>query len=378
MKTPEGWERVRLKEVIEENRKSAFKVEDADNEGKYPFFTSGDNILTHIVYLVDGENLFLSTGGTAYINYYSGKASYSADTYSVKSKIDTKYLYYFILGKIDYITFSFFIGSGLEHLQKGDLKNSFEIIFPESISEQSKIAEILSAVDDAIDKTEALIQKYQRVRQGLMQDLLTKGIDENGSIRDEKAHKFKNSSLGRIPEEWEVVELWEVFRLKSGETKPSDTSLYGKYPVYGGNGILGHTNRLNFDIETLIIGRVGEYCGIVHIANKGWVTDNALYVITKRRNYYNQFFYYLLRYLTLNQYSAETGQPLMTQSIIYRLKVPFPPLPEQHRIAQILSQIDETIKIELQYKQKLLAIKRGLMEDLLTGTVRVNHLIEDN
>ena len=370
-KVPEGWKRVRLGEVIIENKKSHFKVEDADNNGDYPFFTSGEDVLTHSNYLVDNENLFLSTGGTAYVYYYNGKASYSADTYVIKSKIDTKYLYYFLFKKINHITFRYFIGSGLEHLQKDDLKRRFELLFPEKPEEQRKIAEILETVDNTIEKTGRIIEKYKRIKQGLMQDLLTRGIDENGQIRSEETHRFKDSPLGRIPEEWEVVELGEVFKLKSGMTRPCDTSESGNYPIYGGNGILGYTNEKNFDIETIIIGRVGEYCGVVYIASGGWVTDNALYVVVKKRDYNNLFLCYLLNYVNLNQYSAETGQPLMTQSIVYKIQIPLPPLPEQHRIASILSQIDEAIEKEQEYKEKLERIKRGLMEDLLTGKVRV-------
>ena len=73
--------------------------------------------------------------------------------------------------------------------------------------EQSKIAEILSTVDQAIDQTEALIAKQQRIKAGLMQDLLTRGIDEDGNLRSENTHEFKDSPLGRIPVEWEVKEL---------------------------------------------------------------------------------------------------------------------------------------------------------------------------
>ena len=70
--------------------------------------------------------------------------------------------------------------------------------------EQTKIAEILSTVDQAIEQTEALIAKQQRIKTGIMQDLLTRGIDEHGNLRSEQTHRFKDSPLGRIPMEWEV------------------------------------------------------------------------------------------------------------------------------------------------------------------------------
>jgi type I restriction enzyme S subunit len=93
------------------------------------------------------------------------------------------------------------------------LKSAY-IFFPSSLSEQRKIAEILETVDNAIERTDTIIEKYKRVKQGLMQDLLTRGVVENDELgvmnyelRDEKKYKFKDSPLGRIPEEWEVVEL---------------------------------------------------------------------------------------------------------------------------------------------------------------------------
>src|ERR1017187_1516580 len=78
------------------------------------------------------------------------------------------------------------------------------VTYPSSTEHQAKIAEILSTVDRAIEQTEALIGKQQRMKTGLMQDLLTLGIDEHGNLRSEQTHAFKDSPLGRIPAEWEV------------------------------------------------------------------------------------------------------------------------------------------------------------------------------
>jgi len=112
-------------------------------------------------------------------------------------KINKKYLYFclmmpsarkFMKGRSS--------GSTVLHLHTRAVP-SLELFIPQSVLEQSKIAEIISTVDEAIDKTEELIAKYQRIKQGLMQDLLTKGIDEHGQIRSEKIHRFKDSPLGR-------------------------------------------------------------------------------------------------------------------------------------------------------------------------------------
>jgi predicted nucleic acid-binding protein len=89
-------------------------------------------------------------------------------------------------------------GSALKRVVLRDIKN-FKILFP-PLPEQRKIAEILETIDNAIEKTDKIIEKYKRIKQGLMQELLTKGIDENGQIRSEETHRFKDSPLGRILE----------------------------------------------------------------------------------------------------------------------------------------------------------------------------------
>ncbi|MFN9025219.1 MAG: restriction endonuclease subunit S, partial [Akkermansiaceae bacterium] len=103
-----------------------------------------------------------------------------------------------------------------------------QISLPSSKPEQTKIAEILSTVDRAIDQTEALIAKQQRLKTGLMQDLLTRGIDEHGNLRSEQTHKFKDSPLGRIPVEWEFTNFGRVLSQSGGhiQTGPFGSQLH--------------------------------------------------------------------------------------------------------------------------------------------------------
>jgi type I restriction enzyme S subunit len=397
---PEGWKRVRLGEVIEENPKSTLKVEDADLDGVYPFFTSGESVLGHSDYLVDGENLFISTGGTAYFKFYKGKAIYSADTYSVKGKngVNTKFLYYYLLRFQDNVTYRFFIGSGLEHLQKPYFKSSFWLpLFP--LPGQKKIAEILETVDSAIEKTDKIIEKYKRIKQGLMQDLLTKGIDENGDIRSEKTHKFKDSSLGRISEEWEVVRLGEVCnRIDYGYTASANIEDVG--PKF-----LRITDvqdgKVKWDsvpfckIPKPYLDKYQLIHGDMVFARTGATTGKTFYV---KNPPFSIFASYLIRirldekvnfqfvafFLNSNAYWSQINIDLsgstqqgFNASKLKKILLPLSPLPEQQRIASILSQIDETIEKEVQNKEKLERLKRGLMEDLLTGKVRVNNLMPE-
>ena len=93
---------------------------------------------------------------------------------------------------------------------------------------------------------------------------------------------YKQTELGVIPEDWEIKKLGEIFKLTSGKTKPNnleENQTEKKYrPVYGGNGIIGYSEKYNSSEEIILIGRVGEYCGVTRYINEiCWITDNALY-----------------------------------------------------------------------------------------------------
>jgi len=236
------------------------------------------------------------------------------------------------------------------------------------LPEQQKIAEILSTVDEAIEKTDQAIDKTRRLKKGLMQELLTKGI----------GHKeFKDTEIGRIPKEWEVVRLSKVFKLASGKARPPEFSDIANenmpYPIYGGNGILGFTNKFMIDKETIVIGRVGEYCGSIHRTSKfAWISDNALYAIEMQSHYSKlAFLTYYLTFMNLNRLKKKSGQPLMTQAIVYSILLALPPLLEQQKIAEILGTVDKRLEILRRRKERLERVKKGLMDDLLTGKRRV-------
>jgi len=263
---PNGWVSDELGNLIKEKRKSSLKVSDAANFGEFPFFTSGEAILKHTSKQLAGKNIFLTTGGVANIKYFDGDAAYSTDTYAIttKDEIDTKFLYYDLLNIIYYINANYFQGSGLKHLQKKDLKKHF-ILFPENPLEQSQIATILSKVDEAFTQTEQLIAKYTRIKTGLMQDLLTKGIDENGNIRSEETHEFKDSPLGRIPREWDYKTLGDnnIIELHNNKRKPISSknraNMIGDYPYYGATGIIDMLNVYRVDGEFVLFGEDGDH-----------------------------------------------------------------------------------------------------------------------
>src|SRR5690606_29110966 len=149
-------------------------------------------------------------------------------------KIDNEYLFYLISSSIIQPKFdAFFAGGAQKNISPKQIE-SIDYLVPQFKSEQTQIARILSKVDVAISQTEQLIAKYTRIKTGLMQDLLTKGIDEHGTIRSEQTHEFKDSPLGRIPKEWECVNLGQNIELHNYKRKPISSKerahMIGNYP----------------------------------------------------------------------------------------------------------------------------------------------------
>jgi len=274
------------------------------------------------------------------------------------------------------------------------------------LPEQRKIAEILETVDNAIEKTDRIIEKHKRIKQGLMQDLLTRGIDENGQIRSEETHKFKDSPLGRIPEEWEVVRLGEIAEITSSKRIYFDEYTEEGIPFYRSKEIIEKAQGLNIektlfipenkyrfiekhfgtpktgDILITAVGTLGVIYVIKPSDGKFYFKDGNLLWLKNLTGslidigllvyLFQQVFEKQKEILTIG-----TSQNALTIEKMKEMQIPLPSLPEQNRIAEILSQIDETIEKEQKYKEKLERIKQGIMEDLLTGKVRVNHLIEE-
>jgi len=116
---------------------------------------------------------------------------------------------------------NFMSGSALRRLVLRDIR-SIQVPLP-SLAHQRAIAKILDTLDDAIQKTEQLIAKLKQIKQGLLHDLLTRGIDENGQLRDPITHpeQFKDSVLGRIPVAWEVVQIKDIGKVFGGKRLPT-------------------------------------------------------------------------------------------------------------------------------------------------------------
>lgn len=137
-----------------------------------------------------------------------------------------------------------------------------------------------------------------------------------------------------VPGNWCWTRLGEVIHVFSGKGLTSKNMVGdGGIPVYGGNGINGYHNESNVESETIVLGRVGFYCGCVHfICESAWVTDNALIVEFNSEKIHTRFLFWLLSCIDLRKNDGSTAQPVISGSKIYSIEIPFPPLAEQQRI----------------------------------------------
>ena len=139
---------------------------------------------------------------------------------------------------------------------------------------------------------------------------------------------------------WKTYKLSDITIMRNGKKRPQTQ---GVFPVYGGNGIMDYADCFNAE-NTIIVGRVGAYCGNVYqCKGKCWVSDNAISV-SANELVDDNYLYYLMSSLDFHHHHIGGAQPLMTQDIIGGFEVSLPPLEEQRRIAGILGTIDDKIE----------------------------------
>ena len=269
-------------------------------------------------------------------------------------------------------------GSTFEAINSNDLKG-LKLPIPH-IDEQEKIALILSNVDEQIDNVDALIEKNKELKKGLMQTLLTKGIGHT---------KFKKTEIGEIPEEWKVVKLGEVCDFKQGFQIPRSEQIleckegYIRYLYItdffsDNNKLFIKESRKYYYIEPrdIAIANTGNTCGKAFRGATGVLSNNMFKIFNDKNRISDN---YLWSYLNsdyywneLSKYFNTAGQPHVGHKNMSQLKIAIPnKLIEQEKIASILSEVDKKIEEYENKKQKLEELKKGLMQQLLTGMIRV-------
>ena len=267
------------------------------------------------------------------------------------------------------------LGATINSINNSDLL-LFEFPFPKEKKEQEKIAKILSTLDNAIESTTRIIEKEKNIKTALMQELLTNGIDKNGQIRTPQTHTYKQSELGLIPDEWEVDSIENHAKIITGDKDTQDRLDDGEYPFYVRSQTIERINTYSFDGEAVLTAGDGVGVGkVFHFVNEKFDFHQRVYCIHDFSEKLNSsfFFEYFRTYFIeqVNKYSAKGSVDSVRYDMIALMNIPLPTFEEQKQIAKILTTQDKKIEIEETNLDKLKELKKGLMNDLLSGVVRV-------
>lgn len=353
---------------------------------------------SNAVHVKDGETIILWDGSNAGEIFRSKKGVLASTMARVKhcEDYDNEYFFFALKGWENYLKGQT-SGSGIPHVDKEVLGKLTLIQFPKR--EQSKIAEILSKVEQAIEQTENLITKQQRIRKGLMQDLLTRGIDEHGNLRSEDTHEFKDSPLGRIPVDW-VCSLLSYFvpsaeygistslgdfgtpvvrmnNFSEGEAEVSDLKYTELMPpeklwLRDGDVLFNRTNSWEH------VGRTGIWrCQIV----KATFASYLVRLNPDPDRLLSEMLNIWLNWEPTQIAMRRTATPAVQQvninpTNLRSIYAAFPIcLNEQGEIVKRLESMRKTIGLTMESLAKLYSLKTALMQDLLTGNRLVTPLL---
>lgn len=367
--------------------------------GEYRFYTCAENHYKIDTYAFEGQSLLISGNGAnvGYIHYYNGKFNAYQRTYVLQNFDENIfYIKHYLKAYLkDRIAKE--VNAGNIPFIKLNTLTDMNIQYPESKDEQQKIADILSTCDEVIEKTEETIEKYKQIKAGLMQDLFTRGLDENGTLRPTYTqapdlYKYSKELDRHIPKEWDVKPMELVVKRIGDIDHYMPKSVEDGIPYIMTGDFIGN-NDLDFknakkisitDHETLskkikpefndiIIARYATV-GTIRIVktNKPFLVSYSCAIIKTDRNLINPDYlaYYIKSDFCQNLMDLEINASTQKNIGIDTLKTISVFVPqyskEQDDIVKTLNAIETKIEIEEQYLNKYKQIKQGLMKRLLT------------
>jgi len=349
-----------------------------------------------------GNILLVTRTGVGKVSISGVDVAISQDLTGIIPKVDlvdVPYLYYQL----------FRIAQGLQRLAQGSIiqgikreeVEAIEIPLPD-LPEQRAIADILSTVDEAIAQSESLVRKYQSIKQGLMSDLLTRGVDENGELRptrEEAPKLYRESRLGWLPKEWEILKLRDARKSITSGSRwwARHYSDEGALFLRIGNLTREHINlrfdsvqrvRVPNDAESKrtavsagdVLISVTADLGIIGVIpenfEEAYVNQHIALIKVNREITNPRWLGHFLageigqyQFQQMNDSGAKAGLNLPT---VDSLSFANPPKDERDLIVNILDKQDDMITVEQEQVRKYQLLKQGLMRDLLSGQVRVN------
>jgi len=364
-----------LKHLIEHLPKSKILAGESVPNGQYRFYLSGQKESRINVAISNQDAIVMGDGGVANIDFAKGKYSYSSHNFGFFSNtknIETKYIYRTIEQFLPVLDYKGFVGSGIKNIDKSFLFDLYIQIPP--LSEQKKITSILTSVDNVIKSTQKQIDKLQDLKKATMNEFLTKGIGHT---------EFKDSEFGRVPKSWEVKTVGESCGIKNTLRYPISREerekIHGNYPYYGPTGILDFINEYRLDGEYTLIGEDGDHFikfyekpQSIHVSGKFNVNNHAHILegnalVSARWIYW----FFLHRYIGPALTRQGAGRYKLNKDSLQKLEIAVPPMMEQTVIDEKLTSFDILIYSKKGKLSQTQSLKRSLMQDLLTGKVRV-------
>jgi len=339
-------------------------------------------------YTISDEDVYISIAGTLGVagtipeSLSGANLTENAAKIQELNGIQRDYLSYYIHSKFGQDeVHRFTVGSTQPKLSLFRLRK-LEVIRP-PLPEQRKIATVLYTVDRAIEKTDDVINRLSRVQKSTLRNLFRNGVGEPSET--------KTTPMGQFPKDWELKTMERVGSLINGNAFPKEYqgNSEGKYPfvkVSDTNDyrryVSGAKNYISQDVAEKIgcnIHPEGTVIlpkrGVAIMTNKrrilaqdSAIDNNQIGIVGE--NVKPLFLYYYLSGVDMGRFVQEGAVKSLTKSLLSKIRVPVPPLETQSKIVAILESIDEQIEAEKRIKTQQECLKRGLMQDLLSGTVR--------
>lgn len=368
----EGWKKDKLTNLISQITTGKLDANAMIPNGKYRFYTCAKDYYYIDNYAFDDEALLISGNGeyVGYIHYYKGKFNAYQRVYVLTGfKIDVRYLENFLNRYLPSRINKEVSQNNIPYIRLSTL-SKMEINYPESPTEQASIANILSKVDEAIESVKKSIEAAEKLRKSLMQNLLTGRMKPDGTLRTEDEF-YEDEKFGKVPKGWEVGRFKKFSILQRGSDLTDKEVVSGIYPVVKSNGISIYHNQYFVKPPGVVTGRSGTIGKAFYIEDNFWAHNTTLYVKDFKNNV-PKYIFYLILSMNFERYYAGTTVPTLNRNDIHKLKVMIPKISEeQQKIVSILDAINKIIKDKKDKVYALERLKKSLMQNLLTGKVRV-------
>jgi type I restriction enzyme, S subunit len=364
----EDWEKFTLLTM----GKSGVKPRDMDGGGKFPasfetYQTVEPNQLIFCLFDLD------ETPRTIGMSKDYGMITSAYDVFTTTEGNDPQFWTYFYQMIDDHKGLRPFY-TGLRKVVRSETFMGIEVFSP-PLEEQKLISRYLDKKTEQIDRLVEKIQKkielLKEQRTSLINQCVTKGLDPNVEMKDSGIEW-----IGEIPKHWMVKKVKYLGLIKSGEgITATDLLDVGDYKVYGGNGIVGLFNKFNVENTVIVIGRVGEKCGNIHLVKeKSWISDNSLILELGDPEYYD-WTSLALEIRDLNKIRNQSSQPLITGTQVKNESIPFPPKNEFTKISTFIqtsnSRFSDLIEKQIKRIELLKEYRQSLISSAVTGKIRI-------